>query len=115
VWQENFFALNPVGDAVCTTCQFPVPRGTTKKSRANTSNLVAHYRNYHSEKLAEEYQARESKTKQRGGEAKQATLDIVVNKPREERLKEGIAYFVIADQQPLSVVEEQTFRRLLCI
>ncbi|CAN0024555.1 unnamed protein product, partial [Discosporangium mesarthrocarpum] len=37
-----------------------------------------------------------------------------VNKWREERLKEGIADFVIVDQQPLSVVEEQTFRRLLC-
>ncbi|CAM9685021.1 unnamed protein product [Discosporangium mesarthrocarpum] len=53
--------------------------------------------------------------KQRGGKAKQPTLDIVVNKSREERLKEGIADFVIVDQQPLSVVEEQTFRRLLCI
>ncbi|CAN0395693.1 unnamed protein product, partial [Discosporangium mesarthrocarpum] len=39
----------------------------------------------------------------------------VVNKSREERLKEGIADFVIVDQQPLSVVEKQTFRRLLCI
>ncbi|CAM9157960.1 unnamed protein product, partial [Discosporangium mesarthrocarpum] len=38
-----------------------------------------------------------------------------VNKSREERLKEGIVDFVIVDQQPLSVVEEQTFRRLLCI
>ncbi|CAM9349171.1 unnamed protein product, partial [Discosporangium mesarthrocarpum] len=37
------------------------------------------------------------------------------NKSREERLREGIADFVIVDQQPLSVVEEQTFRRLLCI
>ncbi|CAM9285869.1 unnamed protein product, partial [Discosporangium mesarthrocarpum] len=99
--------------AVCTTCQLLVPRGTTKKSRANTSNLVAHYRNYHSEKLAEAYQARESKTKQKGGKANQATLDLVVNKSREERLKEGIADYVIVDQQPLSVVEEQTFRRLL--
>ncbi|CAM9381972.1 unnamed protein product [Discosporangium mesarthrocarpum] len=115
VWQENLFALNPVGDAVCTTCQVLVPRSTTtRKSRANTSNLVAHYRNYHSEKLAEAYQTRESKMKQRDGKAKQATLDIV-NKSREERLMEGIADFVIVDQQPLSVVEEQTFRRLLCI
>ncbi|CAM9520517.1 unnamed protein product, partial [Discosporangium mesarthrocarpum] len=32
-----------------------------------------------------------------------------------ERLKEGIADFVVVDQQPLSVAEEQTFRRLLCI
>ncbi|CAN0170635.1 unnamed protein product, partial [Discosporangium mesarthrocarpum] len=110
-WQKKLFALNPVGDAVCTTCQVLVPRGTTNKSRANMSNLVAHYRNYHSEKLAEAYQARESKMKQRGGKAKQATLDIVVNKSREERLKEGIADFVIVDQQPLSVVEEQTFMR----
>ncbi|CAM9858359.1 unnamed protein product, partial [Discosporangium mesarthrocarpum] len=38
-----------------------------------------------------------------------------INKWREESLKEGIADFVIVDQQPLSVVEEQTFRRLLCI
>ncbi|CAN0177420.1 unnamed protein product [Discosporangium mesarthrocarpum] len=53
--------------------------------------------------------------KQRGGKPKRATLDIVVNKSREERLKEGIADFVIVDQQPLGVVEEQTFRRLLCI
>ncbi|CAM9768017.1 unnamed protein product [Discosporangium mesarthrocarpum] len=52
--------------------------------------------------------------KQRGGEAKQATLDIV-NKSRDKRLKKGIADFVIVDQQPLSVIEEQTFRRLLCI
>ncbi|CAM9585774.1 unnamed protein product, partial [Discosporangium mesarthrocarpum] len=37
-----------------------------------------------------------------------------VNKSREERLKEGIADFVKVDQ-PLSGVEEQTFRRLLCI
>ncbi|CAM9699164.1 unnamed protein product, partial [Discosporangium mesarthrocarpum] len=81
----------------------------------NTSNLVAHYRNYHGEKLAEVYQARESKMKQRGGKAKQATLDIVVNKSRKERLKEGIADFMTVDQRPLSVVEAQTFRRLLCI
>ncbi|CAN0113740.1 unnamed protein product, partial [Discosporangium mesarthrocarpum] len=38
-----------------------------------------------------------------------------VNKWREERLKERIADFVVVDQQPLSVVEEQTFRRLMCI
>ncbi|CAN0024623.1 unnamed protein product, partial [Discosporangium mesarthrocarpum] len=67
VWKENHFALNPVGDAVCTTCQVLVPRGTTKKSRTNTSNLVAHYRNYQSKKLAEAYQGRESKMN-RGGE-----------------------------------------------
>ncbi|CAM9743736.1 unnamed protein product [Discosporangium mesarthrocarpum] len=53
--------------------------------------------------------------KQRGGEAKQAVPNIVVDKSREESLKEGIADFVIVDQQPLNVVEEQTFRRLLCI
>ncbi|CAN0097158.1 unnamed protein product, partial [Discosporangium mesarthrocarpum] len=92
-----------------------VPRGITKKSRANTSNLVAHYGKCHSEKLAEAYQARESKMKQGGKKANQATLDNVVNKSREERLKDGIADLVIVDQQPLSAVEEQTFRRLLCI
>ncbi|CAN0365850.1 unnamed protein product, partial [Discosporangium mesarthrocarpum] len=86
-----------------------------KGEPSQTSNLVAHYRNYHSEKLAEAYQARESKMKQKWGKAKQATLDIVVNKSREESLKEGIADFVIVDQQPLSVVEEQAFRRLLCM
>ncbi|CAN0057996.1 unnamed protein product, partial [Discosporangium mesarthrocarpum] len=108
VWKDSLFALSPVGDAVCTTCRILVRRGTTKKSRVNTSNLVAHYGNYHSEKLVEAYQARESKIKWREGERKQASLDIV-------RLKEGIADFVIVDQQPLSVVEEQTFSRLLCI
>ncbi|CAM9578313.1 unnamed protein product, partial [Discosporangium mesarthrocarpum] len=38
-----------------------------------------------------------------------------VNKSREESLQEGIADFLIVDQQPLSVVKEQTFRRLVYI
>ncbi|CAN0191874.1 unnamed protein product, partial [Discosporangium mesarthrocarpum] len=101
------------GEAICTTCEAIVGRGSTKKSMATTSNLVSYYQHHHKDEYSKARKA-EQATQDQKARGNQGTLDNAFSRCREERLKEGITDFVPLDQQPLYVVAATSFKRMLC-
>ncbi|CAN0413553.1 unnamed protein product [Discosporangium mesarthrocarpum] len=114
VWTQKLFLENAEGEAVCTTCEAIVGRGSTKKSRANASNLVSHYQHHHKDEYAKARKAEQAIQDQKA-RGKHGTLDNASSQSRGGCLKKGITDFVILDQQPLNVVAAASFKRMLCI
>ncbi|CAN0024016.1 unnamed protein product, partial [Discosporangium mesarthrocarpum] len=113
VWTQKLFLENAEGEAVCTTCETIIGRGSTKKYRTNRSNLVSHYQRHHKDEYSKARKAEQAMQDQKA-RGNQGTLDNAFSRSREERLKEGITDFVILDQQPLNVVAATSYKRMLC-
>lgn len=120
VWQ--YFSLKSEKDvaAECKTCHAQVSRGGTEPGKFNTTNLIAHLKQHHKNQHEDFRKTTEAKT-QTSGSLKQPTLSETFAKrdklPRDGKkalaITEKIGQFIVLDDQPLSVVSNVGFKRLI--
>ncbi|KAL3067486.1 hypothetical protein OYC64_017252 [Pagothenia borchgrevinki] len=115
VW--NYFKIESEDSvtARCNVCKAEVPRGGKNRAMFNTTNLIRHLRSKHLQQH-EEYTAATRVTS-----LKQPTLSetfkrkekLPQNSDKAQQITAKIAEFIALDDQPLSVVENVGFRRLM--
>ncbi|KAK0140436.1 Zinc finger BED domain-containing protein 4 [Merluccius polli] len=120
VWK--CFTINSDKDvaAKCNICHAQVSRGGTEPGRLNTSNLIAHLKKYH-RKEHEDFRTSSKAKQQTSGSLPQPTLAESFARrdklPRDGKkalaITEKIAQFIVLDDQPLSVVSNVGFKRLI--
>ena len=120
VWK--YFTVNSDKDvaAKCNICQAQVSRGGTEPGRFNTSNLIAHLKKHH-KKEHEDFRESSKAKQQASGSLQQPTLAESFARrdklPRDSKkamaITEKIAQFIVLDDQPLSVVSNVGFKRLM--
>lgn len=114
VWK--FFKVND-GDnskADCKFCSAILSRGGAKSSSFNTSNLIKHLKNQHDAEFKQFANASASS-------GKQPTLRQTLEKrekmsrdnPRAVKITEALTHFIALDDQPLSIVDNLGFGRLV--
>ena len=100
--------------AECKLCAAKLSRGGTISTAYNTSNLIKHLKSQHDA---------EYKEFTRDTDKRQPTLQQTLAKrekmsrdnPRAVKITDALAEYIALDDQPLSVVDNLGFRRLLCI
>lgn len=115
VWEHFGFKNKPSGEldrstAVCKLCN------TNVKYSGNTTNLRAHLKRHHSDKLTLLAEPKKIRC-----DPKQTTLDsdggcstkLPSTSPRSHKITQSIAYFICQDLGPYSVVENVGFRRMV--
>lgn len=116
VWEHYGFKKKKESDdldkslAVCKLCH------TNVKYSGNTTNLRAHLKRHHPDKVTGEPTA--SKLRR---DPKQTMLDsdgvcshkFPSTSPRSQKITESISYFICQDLRPYSVVENAGFRRMV--
>ena len=121
VWE--YFELDAEKDATarCKSCKKDVSRGGNDSGRYNTTNLIKHLKKYHGELHEEFAKATENKKRQHGSSLTQPTLldtfksreKLTRESKKAKEITEHIAHFIVLDDQPLSVVNNVGFRRLI--
>ena len=120
VWKYFTLATPTSLSAACNICKQNVSRGGSSMTKYNTTNLIKHLKKHHAKEHAEFLQL--NKTKEAGDNtAQQLTLTDAFqrrNKFPKESLKalaitQKVLEFIVLDAQPMSVVEDEGFRRLL--
>ena len=113
VWQYFTLDAPTSKTATCNVCR---ERGGTSVANFNTSNLIKHLKTRH----AKEHDKYKSKGK-RKDELQQQTLETAFQRrekfpkdsPKATKITDKIVEFIVLDDQPLSVVENVGFRRLM--
>lgn len=118
VW--NYFARKEgkSNTAVCNLCNASVSRGGSSTGHYNTTNLIKHLQKHHGKEYEEFLQSTSTKKK---SEPRQQSLQETILKreklPTESKkakvITEKVIEFILLDDQPLSVVENVGFRRLV--
>ena len=114
IWEYLKIKDDDRSKAECKICYATVSRGGKESTYFNTSNMIKHQKNYHSAKYTEF-------TNASGARLKQPTLTDVFQKrekmskdnSRAIKITEALTHFITLDDQPLSVVDNVGFRRLL--
>ena len=116
VWQYFTLDAPTSKTATCNVCREKISRGGTSVANFNTSNLIKHLKTRH----AKEHDKYKSKGK-RKDELQQQTLETAFQRrekfpkdsPKATKITDKIVEFIVLDDQPLSVVENVGFRRLM--
>ncbi len=121
VWQ--YFSLKSDKDvaAECKLCHAQVSHGGTEPGKFNTTNLIAHLKNHHKQQHEDFQKITEARKNLTSTSLKQLTLAETFAKrdklPRDGKkasaITEKIAQFIVLDDQPLSVVSNVGFKRLI--
>ena len=115
VWKYFNLENESSPTATCSICNTSISRGGNKRAAYNTTNLIRHLKNKHPNEHIEFTRASQAKA------PTQKTLAEVFKKkekyPRDsymaKHITEKIIEFIALDIQPISVVEDKGFRRLL--
>lgn len=113
VWTHFKICDNDRSKAECKLCTGKVSRGGKESTSFNTSNLIKHLRTHHKPEYADFAKA--------NAKPQQPTLTQVLEKrekmsrenPRAVKITEALTHFIALDDKPLSVAENEGFRRLL--
>jgi len=116
VWKYFKLENESSPTATCNVCNASISRGGSNRAAFNTTNLIRHLKNKHSTEYSEFTQATQAKTA-----PKQHTLEETFKRrekfPRDsdkaKKITERIVEFIALDDQPIAVVENTGFRRLL--
>ena len=128
VWQYYKVSEKDNTFAVCNVCSKVVPRGGTHPRSFNTTNLIRHLKACHIKEFEEFTKlasAKADKDNERATSSQTPLTQLTVtetlnrhqpysndNKRRKE-LNAKVMEFICLDQQPLSVVEDAGFKRLV--
>ena len=117
IWSYYTLPQPTSSTATCNICKVNVPRGGTKTSSYNTTNLIKHLQKFHVREHAEFVE----QNKKKGGGMTQLTLKEMkergdkfpMNSVQATKITERILNFLVMDGQPLSVVGDKGFRLLI--
>ncbi|XP_076838907.1 zinc finger BED domain-containing protein 4-like [Brachyhypopomus gauderio] len=118
VWRFFTLASPTSPTALCNICKRQVSRGGDNVTRYNTTNLIRHLQKHHAKEHAEFVQLTNSKGK---STTKQATLadtllrqeKLPTNSIRAQKITARVMEFIVLGLQPLNIVENVGFRRLM--
>ncbi len=116
VWKYFTLETPQSNTATCNVCKAVVPRGGSSVTTCNTTNLIKHLKKHHI-KEHEDFLARGQKDERSRQESllesfqKQSKLPPDNVKAKE--ITEKLLNFIVLDDQPLSVVENEGFRSLI--
>jgi len=119
-----FFEKHPDADsekpprAVCTICRASLSLGSQKARSQSTTSLLGHLRAKHPEEIAD---AEKKQTQQNQNRLRQVSLNEAdiwagkwsINSEKAVAVHKYIFDTILADLQPMSVVEDEGFRRLI--
>lgn len=113
VWEYFRVREDDRSKADCKLCSAKVSRGGRENTSFNTSNLIKHLKTHHGDQYAEFTQA--------SSRQKQPTLNEVLLKrekmskdsPRAKKITEALTQYIALDDQPISVVDDIGFQRLI--
>ncbi|XP_038157148.1 zinc finger BED domain-containing protein 4-like [Cyprinodon tularosa] len=115
IWK--YFQVNEddKSKAVSKICKSKFSRGGTNPNSYNTSNLIKHLKTQHDAEYKEFSHS--------GGKLQQPTLPQMLKKrekmsrdnPHAMKITEALTQYIALDDQPLSVIEDIGFRRLLSV
>ena len=116
VWK--YYTLKSEGSptASCNVCKAEVPRGGTSRASFNTTNLIRHLKTKHKQTYSEYVAATEAAAALRQPTLKETFKNkekLSENSDRAKAITAAIAEFMALDDQPLSVVANPGFRRLM--
>ncbi|KAL6463619.1 hypothetical protein MHYP_G00280100 [Metynnis hypsauchen] len=122
VWRHFTLDTPTSLTATCNICKTNVARGGGSTARYNTTNLIRHLQNYHAKEHGE-FLTLTLQSKKQAGDDKTKQLTVVdalerrekfpANSMKATKITEKVLEFIVLDAQPISVVEDGGFRRLL--
>ncbi|XP_076828944.1 zinc finger BED domain-containing protein 4-like [Brachyhypopomus gauderio] len=118
VWSYFRLEGEKSNTAECNVCHASVSRGGSRSDKFNTTNLIKHLQKHHGKEYIEFIEA--SNAKKKNVSHQQTLLENIQKReklpPESNKAKlitEKIVEFVVLDDQPLSVVENVGFQRLM--
>ncbi|XP_070397996.1 zinc finger BED domain-containing protein 4-like [Nothobranchius furzeri] len=115
VWKYFTLEAPQSKTATCNVCKAVVPRGGTSVATFNTTNLIKHLKKHHPREH-EEFLTRGQKGEKRHQESLLESLKKQSKLPADNvkamGITEKLLNFIVLDDQPLSVVENEGFRSL---
>ena len=121
IW--DYFTVNEDAHyAVCNVCQISISRGGKNTKTFNTTNIVQHLKSKHIDEFKKYQRAQAGKiAEQQTNSTKQLTLEAAEDRvklwncsdPQAQRITHRIGEMVALDCQPLSIVEDTGFLRLM--
>lgn len=120
IWKFFKVSDKNVKLAVCNVCRDEIPRGGSKQHHFNTTYMIRHLRTRHTTEYAE-YEKLNQPKPTTSPSLNQPTVSDAF-KRREPYSRDSMRWkditfrimeFICLDEQPLSVVEDKGFRRLL--
>ncbi|XP_055063027.2 zinc finger BED domain-containing protein 4-like [Misgurnus anguillicaudatus] len=120
VWKHFEICEHNVKIAICKVCKGQVNRGGTTAKTFGTSNLIRHLKIHHP-KEHDEYLKSIDHAKQARPSLTQPSMKSVIlrnqsysrDSPKAQAITKKVMEFIVLDDQPFSVVEDQGFRRLM--
>ncbi|KAL7392215.1 hypothetical protein ABVT39_021301 [Epinephelus coioides] len=127
VWQFYQVSEKDSKFAICKVCSKEIPRGGSQPKKFNTTNLIRHLKVRHAEEYDEFSKLASTKAeRERFRLAAQAPLtQLPVTEPLQQQqpysktskkpkeISAKIMEFICLDHQPLSIVEDEGFKRLM--
>ncbi len=114
IWKHFKLDTSTSPTATCNICNAKVVRGGDNVAKFNTTNLNKHLQKHHAKEHAELRTKAESTVKQLTlVDALQRRDKLPAGSVKATNIKEKVMEFIVLDSQPLSVVENEGFRRLV--
>lgn len=101
--------------AVCKLCSSKISRGGTNSSAYNTSNLIKHLKNRHNADYQKFTKASHRLSQPTLPQTLSRREKMLRDNPRAVKISAALTQFIALDDQPLSVLDNVGFRRLLNI
>lgn len=116
VWKYFTVETPQSKTATCNVCKAVVPRGGTSVATFNTTNVIKHLKKHHSREHADFLTRGEKEEKSRQEsllESFKKQSKLPADNVKAKGITEKLLNFIVLDDQPLSVVENEGFRSLI--
>ena len=124
LWDYFVVSLTDHKFAVCNTCGEDVPRGGKVSKTFNTTNLAQHLKSHHKTEHAEYLRKRNDSKEATDAQKKKLTQPTLKaafkavepfssGSKKAKEIDKTIMEFIALDHQPLSVVQDRGFKRLV--
>lgn len=115
VWKYFLLETPQSKTATCNVCKAVVPRGGSSVATYNTTNLIKHLKKHHP-KEHDDFVAmgpKHQSSRQQSLEQSFQTGKLSPDNAKAKGITEKLLNFIVLDDQPLSVVENEGFRSLI--
>lgn len=113
VWEYFSVENSDSVKAICKICKLEVSRGGTNKAHFNTTNLIRHLQKSHTVEYGTYKKRTKPQQQQTLAEVFQKKDKLPRNGEKSRNITRKIVEYIALDDQPISVVENVGFRRLM--
>ncbi|CAL9685112.1 unnamed protein product [Knipowitschia caucasica] len=112
IWDYFSLVNSDSQTTTCNICKVAVSRGGNKKAHFNTTNLIRHLERNHAAEY-DLYKSKTAKQQQTLAEAFRRHELLPQNSDRSRKITQRVVEYIALDDQPISVVENVGFCRLM--